>query len=153
MNNEKLMDAISYEDETFYATMNGTRLERIYKCMHTRCYNKKHRSYRNYGARGIKICDDWLTKRGKINFYKWALSHGYNDSLTIDRINTDGDYEPCNCRWSDYTEQNNNKRTTIKILYNGKEMTLPQLSKITGIERHALYARYRRGIIDFTGTV
>lgn len=153
MNNEKLLDRISSEDEIFYAKMNGTRLERIYKCMHTRCYNEKHRSYRNYGARGIKISDEWLEKQGEINFYKWSLSNGYEDNLTIDRIDPNGNYEPSNCRWSDYKEQNNNKRTTIKVLYNKKEVTLPELSEITGIKRHTLYQRYRRGIKDFSNAI
>ncbi len=75
------------ENESIYREMIGTRLETIYYCMHTRCYNKSHKSYRNYGKRGIKICDEWLGKNGKANFYKWAISHGYKEHLTIDSFN------------------------------------------------------------------
>lgn len=147
---KKVISDLSSENTRIYRKMDGTRLETIYYCMHTRCYSKKHRSYRNYGARGIKICDEWLGRNGKANFYKWALSHGYKENLTIDRINVDGDYEPDNCRWLDYAEQNKNKRTCISLIYNDKEITPIELSKITGINVATIYARYRKGIRDFT---
>lgn len=149
----KYVEQIPESERDFYYEMEQTRLKNIYYCMLTRCYNKNHRSYRNYGARGIKICDEWLGACGKIDFYKWAISHGYKDGLTIDRIDVNGNYEPSNCRWLNYTEQNNNKRVTIKILYNDKIVTLKELSKITGIEYHTLYKRYRKGIGDFSDLV
>ena len=86
----------------------NTRLYRIRRNMIDRCYNHKNQKYLIYGGRGIKVCDEWLNSFDA--FYKWAIAHGYNDSLTIDRINGDGNYEPLNCRWATYSEQNKNRK-------------------------------------------
>ena len=108
----------------------GTRLYNIYNNMKSRCYKKNHKSYANYGGRGIKICDEWLNKeKGFVNFYNWAMNNGYRDNLTIDRIDNDGDYKPSNCRWTTYREQANNTRTNHKVKYNGQIYTLAELSR------------------------
>lgn len=95
-------------------TKHGLRHTRIYKTwedIKKRCLNSKTRSYKNYGGRGITVCDEWLTFKP---FYDWAMANGYNDTLTIDRINVDGNYEPNNCKWATMKEQQNNKRTNRK---------------------------------------
>lgn len=85
------------------------RLYRIWKAMKSRCYNKNNPSYLKwYGARGICICDEWKDDFEK--FQEWALSNGYADNLSIDRINPDGNYEPSNCRWATASEQVQNRR-------------------------------------------
>ncbi|MEG6615386.1 hypothetical protein V6C27_02940 [Peptococcaceae bacterium 1198_IL3148] len=122
--------------------MSGTRLYGIWQKMKDRCYNKNVRSYKDYGARGIKVCDDWLTPD---NFFDWALANGYKDHLTIDRINNDGDYEPDNCRWITPKEQARNRRSNIEVEYLGEKMTMIEAAEKSNISYKVLNARYRRG--------
>lgn len=124
----------------------NTRLFRIWAGIKNRCFNANSADYKNYGGRGIKVCEEWLEF---MPFYNWALNNGYRDNLSIDRINNNGNYEPSNCRWANKSEQNNNKRNVKKILYNNKLYTISQLSNILGIKHHCLYTRLRRyGIVN-----
>ncbi len=84
------------------------RLYRIYGGMKRRCYNSKSHRYQDYGGRGIVICNEWLSSFAV--FRDWALSHGYSDDLSIDRIDVNGNYEPENCRWADAKTQRANQR-------------------------------------------
>lgn len=83
----------------------GTPLYRVFKSMHSRCERENVREFRWYGAKGVRVCDGWKEFQP---FYDWAMSHGYEHGLSIDRINPDGDYEPSNCRW--ITRSENSKR-------------------------------------------
>lgn len=85
-----------------------TRLYSIWSGMKTRCYNTKRHDYRWYGARGVTVCDEWLHDFAA--FEAWALSNGYSDDLTIDRIDCDAGYAPDNCRWVTMREQRINQR-------------------------------------------
>lgn len=123
--------------------MSHSRLYNIYSNMKDRCYNKKTSSYKRYGGRGIKICQEWLDDFE--NFKNWALPNGYNDSLTIDRINNNGNYEPSNCRWITSKEQQSNTRRNLYITYNGEVHTLAEWERIMGVKTGLLGKRLRKG--------
>lgn len=93
------------------------RLSSIFYNMKTRCENKNHKDYKNYGAKGISICKEW----NKVKYFvEWALENGYDDSLTIDRKNNKLGYSPDNCRWVNMNIQQSNKRKLCKINSSGK---------------------------------
>mgnify|MGYP000827348165 FL=1 len=102
------------EKSKIRATKHGLRFTRLYRIwcdMKSRCNAKTGKAYQLYVLRGISVCDEW--KNNFQAFYNWAMSNGYSDELTIDRINNDGNYEPTNCRWATYSEQNKNKRRKL----------------------------------------
>lgn len=115
------------------------RVYRIYMAMKNRCYNSRDTHYYLYGGRGVRICDSWLGENGFENFQNWALSNGYSDKLTIDRIDTNGNYEPENCQWSTIREQANNKRTSIRALHNGTLKPISEIAEELGCTYHEVY--------------
>lgn len=117
----------------------GTRLYSIWSGMKTRCYNPNATYYSEYGGRGIKMCDEW--RNDFLSFKQWALNNGYQDDLTIDRLNNDKNYEPSNCRWATMETQGNNRRTNLIITYNEESHTLSEWSRITGIKVITLWDR------------
>lgn len=110
--------------------MSGSKLEHVYYDMRYRCHRKRHPEYKNYGARGIRVCKEWRKDIGA--FFAWALANGYEEGLEIDREDNNKGYSPDNCRW--VTRQRNmwNTRVTRMVNYKGKRMALR--------EAHALYA-------------
>jgi hypothetical protein len=111
--------------------------------MKTRCYNKNFTYYYNYGGRGIKICDEWLGKNGYKNFKNWALSNGYNENLTIERINNNGNYQPDNCKWITRKEQAYNQRTNVRINLNGKNQTVTEWANDYDLNRRTIAWRLK----------
>ena len=103
-----------------------TRIYRIYQNMVDRCTRKNNRAYPRYGGRGIKVCDEWMGKFGFVAFRDWAYSNGYDETLTLDRINVNGGYSPANCRWVTMKEQANNKRNNALVEFRGKTQTVAQ---------------------------
>ena len=114
--------------------------------MKSRCYNSNDSDYSDYGGRGITICPEWLGEHGFENFTKWSMENGYVKNLSIDRINVNGNYEPSNCRWATNEEQARNKRNTVKIVLNGEEKDLKQISDEYGVNYRTLHARIKKGV-------
>lgn len=114
------------------------RLYSIWRGMKHRCSNPNAIHFECYGGRGISVCDEW---EDYSQFKEWAINNGYQDDLTIDRINVDGDYCPENCRWATRQEQAINRRTTLQITFNNETKTLHEWSQITGISKKLLWTR------------
>lgn len=125
---------------------NKTRLQRIHFAMKKRCYLKTHIYYKDYGGRGITVCDEWLGENGLENFAEWALKNGYRENLTIDRIDNNKGYYPNNCRWATRSEQQNNRRISKKYEYNGESFTVAQLSRKYSINYSTLHGRLQKGM-------
>lgn len=128
------------------AKTNGYVLHPLYACyyrMRRRCESKADKSYLRYGGRGIKVCDEW--KNDIMAFIKWGIENGYQEGLSIDRIDNDGDYSPDNCRWADATQQSNNRRTNKFVTYKGETHTVAEWSRIVGIRPLTLNARLVSG--------
>jgi len=133
---------ISVEKATSHGC-SGTRIYRIWAGIIQRCYNNtKDCEWKKYGGRGISMCNDW---RDFCNFNEWALANGYNDELTIDRIDNNGNYEPSNCRWATVYEQNNNRRTNKIISFNGVTGTVREFADKYRLKYSCLYARLKLG--------
>lgn len=119
-------------DKLYYAWIN----------MKTRCYNPNYYLFKNYGGKGISICEEW---HDFINFKDWSLNNGYSRELSIDRINNNKNYCPDNCRWVTMKVQQNNRTNNNRITYNGETLTLKQWSEKLKINYAALQQRLRKG--------
>ncbi len=119
-----------------------TRLYRIWCAMKSRCTNKNYTSYCHYGGRGIQICEGWKNFE---NFEEWANNNGYEDNLSIERIDVDGNYEPNNCKWITIGEQANNTTHSRYITYLGERKTVRDWAKDVGLEYSCLFYRLDNG--------
>jgi len=122
--------------------LSNSRLYKIWIGMKNRCFNPNNTEYKNYGGRGIVVCQEWMQFEA---FRDWAVANGYRDDLTIERINNDGNYELSNCTWITPAEQRRNTRKAQKIAFNGQKKTIRQWAKQIGIHSSTLCLRLKNG--------
>mgnify|MGYP000935003826 CR=1 FL=1 len=124
--------------------LSQTKLFNVWHGIKKRCLTKSDKHYKDYGGRGITICDEW--KNNFIIFYNWSMKNGYKDGLTIDRINNNGNYEPSNCRWTTLRVQANNRRSNVLVTYKGETLTLTQMARKYNISFGMLRTRLKKKI-------
>ena len=129
----KQKDKHKYKDYSLY---------RVWLGMRKRCYSSKEPAYKDYGGRGIFVCDEWRNDYN--SFLNWSLINGYKKGLSIDRIDNNKGYTPDNCRFVDNYMQANNKRNNIILELKGEKKTLPNWAREFNISAKKLYARYYR---------
>ena len=119
-----------------------TRLYNIWYMMIHRCESPSDGHYADYGGRGIKVCEAW---HDYFVFKAWAQEHGYQDNLSIERVDVNGNYEPDNCKWIPLKEQPRNRRSTVYLEYKGKTYTMAELADKAGMSRQAFHYRITHG--------
>lgn len=124
---------------------NKSRLHTIWKHMKERCNNVNNSRFSCYGGRGITYCPEW---EDFLSFYNWAVTNGYRDDLTIDRIDVNGNYCPENCRWATVKEQNENKTTRKELTANGETHSFSEWGRILNVNYKILWARHKAGWPD-----
>lgn len=112
--------------------------------MKTRCYNQRHTQYKDYGGRGIRICDRWINDVQAFYDDVSVLPYFGEKGYTLNRIDNDGDYEPNNVQWDSAMAQNNNKRNNYLISYNGETHTIAEWARMKSIPYSMLYQRITR---------
>jgi hypothetical protein len=150
------MDAFTYElsrrekmnraikGEQGFHTVHGLRnhpLYRTWQNIKSRCYNPNCKDYKYYGERGIRVCEEW--EKDFVEFLYWALKHGWEKGLTIERKDFNKGYSPNNCIWIPMKEQSKNRRSVNNITYKGETHNIAEWSRITGIARKTLELRLK----------
>lgn len=120
----------------------GTKLYDVWQSMRGRVNNYNDKHYKDYGGRGVTVCNEWAEYE---SFFKWSKKNGYKEGLYIDRINNNGNYEPSNCRWVTNKKNCNNKRNNRLIEYNGDIKTLQEWADLHNIKRTTLCTRLKCG--------
>ena len=123
--------------------LRNTRLYSIWKSMRSRCNNPNTISYKYYGAKGVAVCDEWNSFKA---FYTWATKHGYSDELSLDRVDSSGNYEPQNCRWIPISEQQRNRSDNCNITINGDTKCLSEWARFYGISYGTARSRHEAGM-------
>ena len=118
-----------------------SRLYKIWLSMKSRCNRKTHKHYYLYGGKGIRICNEW--NEDYTTFKEWACSNGYSEDLTLDRIDPQGNYEPCNCRWVTMHEQSRNKSTNVIVSYHGETGCLTDMCRKLNVKKVTVRSRMR----------
>lgn len=144
LKNGKTLSCGCYQKEK--STKHGMRNKKLYNVLEgikSRCLNPKNNYFYLYGARGIKVCEEWCSDREK--FFSWALENGYKEGLSIDRIDVNGDYCPENCRWVDRKKQMNNTRRNVFITFNDETKTISEWASKFGFKPSLIRDRLKWG--------
>jgi hypothetical protein len=120
-----------------------SKIKNLYRNMVKRCTDPDDRRWKDYGGRGITVCDEWL--RNRYSFYDWCVANGIRKDLQIDRKDNDGPYSPDNCQFSTLLEQANNTRKNRYLGWDGQIMTVSQWARKLGIRSRAIQHRVDRG--------
>lgn len=131
-----------YKSHNTTHNMSKTRIYREWASIKSRCYNKNLKSYKDYGGRGIKVCDDWI--KSFESFRDWAYKNGYSDELTIERKDLNGDYCPSNCMWIPFNEQQQNRRICYSFEHNGKTQNLTSWCNELGLPYKNIHNRIHK---------
>lgn len=129
--------------------MKKTRLYRVWCSMKERCYNPNNKSYKNYGNKGIEVCDDW--RFNFLSFFNWAYENGYKSDArygecTLDRIDFNSDYSPENCRFIPISQQNRNYSKNVMVTYNGETLCLADMARKYGVKSGTARLRINKGL-------
>lgn len=119
--------------------LSKAKIYNTWNSMKARCYNTKSSSYKRYGGRGISVCEEW--SKSFETFYAWSMQNGYNENLTIERIDNNGNYCPENCKWISKKEQCRNRRTNISFEYNGEKHILTEWCEIFNLDYKLVHNR------------
>ena len=115
----------------------------VWMQMKARCSNHNHKSYKDYGGRGIRVCEEWMDFD---SFEAWSMNNGYGEGLSIDRIDNNGNYEPNNCRWTNRLVQQNNTRKNRAVTIDGETHNIREWARIAGINSSVISCRLKKGI-------
>jgi hypothetical protein len=126
--------------------LTNTSIYSVWCTMKQRCYNQNRKKYKDYGLRGIKICDEW---QDAAIFAEWAFSNGYQKGLQIDRIDNDGNYEPNNCRFVTPKENSRNRRNTKYLTINGETKSVAEWCEHIDISPFTVYWWIRERGVDY----
>lgn len=142
---EQLKNLQSDMDYMYNINKHRCRLYNIWRKMQERCSDEDNPAFKNYGSRGILICEDWQRISGFYSFLIWALDNGYDKDLTIDRIDNSKGYSPDNCRWVNRVEQNNNTRKNKYLTAFGETDTMANMARKYNIDSDLLWSRINNG--------
>lgn len=119
------------------------KLYSVYFNMKYRCYNENANEYHNYGGKGIRLCEEWLGEDGYTNFKNWSLQNGYKEGLTIDRIDSNGNYCPDNCQWISKGENTAKSNAIIQHRFanNGRYYAIDKNEKYYEFDNASKFAR------------
>lgn len=140
----KHLDEYRVNGANYKHGLTNSKIYNIWSGMKRRTTDPKQENYKNYGGRGITVCDEWLDDFQ--SFYDWSMNNGYKEGLSIERVDTNGNYDPSNCRWIEPIDQYYNKRNTVLVEIDGIKKTYKEWTEQLGVNRWWIESRVRKGL-------